>query len=149
MTADTARPTPLRGLIDTNIIILRSVLDPAGLPDELAISAITVAELSAGVHLVRGDSAQAIAERARRVDTLQRVEHEFDPLPFDAACARAFGRVAAAVAAIGRTPRRRVADLMIAATAVVHQLPLYTTNPDDYTGLGEILPVVAVALPRS
>ena len=105
---------PTRGLLDTNIVILRHDIDPVELPDELAISAVTLAELSAGVHLVSGDSAEAIEERARRADVLQRAENEFDPIPFEVESARAFGRISAAVQARGRTPRRRVADLMIA-----------------------------------
>jgi predicted nucleic acid-binding protein len=79
---------------------------------------------------------------------LQRAENEFDPIPFDAEAARAFGRVTAAVQEIGRTPRRRVADLMIAAVATAHGLPLYTTNPDDFAGVDEILDVVAVRRPE-
>jgi len=138
---------PTRGLVDTNILILRSRIDPGLLPHELAISAVTLAELSAGVNLVRGDSPASITERARRMDVLQRAEQEFDPLPFDATCARIFGRLCAAIAAIGRTPRRRTADLMIAATAAATLLPLHTTNPEDYEGLSEILTVVAVNRP--
>ena len=136
-----------QGLVDTNILILRSSIDPNLLPDEFAISAVTLAELSAGVNLVIGDSPEMIMERAHRLDILQRTEREFDPLPFDAACARIFGRLSAAVAAIGKTPRRRIADLMIAATAVANRLPLYTTNPDDYEGLMGILTLVPVPRP--
>lgn len=136
-----------RGIVDTNIVILRGLIDPAHLPDEIAISAITLAELAAGVHLVRSEDPQAHAERARRVEVLQRAEHEFDPLPFDAVAARAFGRISAAVSAIGRTPRRRAADLMIAAVATAHGLPLFTTNPGDFAGLEDVTEVVPVARP--
>ena len=77
-----------RGLLDTNIMILRSLIAPDELPDEMAISAVTLAELSAGPHEVRSDTEQDVyfeaAERARRLDVLQRAEHEFDPIPFDA-----------------------------------------------------------------
>jgi predicted nucleic acid-binding protein len=134
-----------RGLLDTNILVLRRWIDPAVLPDEVAISAVTLAELSAAVQLVAGDDAEARAERARRTDVLQRVENEFDPIPFDANAARMFGRLSAAVRGVGRTPRRRVADLMIAAVAAVHGLPLYTTNPGDFAGLDGLVDVVAVA----
>jgi len=137
-----------RGLLDTNILILRARLDPALLPQELAIAAVTLAELSAGVQLVRGDDAAARAERARRQTLLQLVEHEFDPIPFDAQAARMFGRVSAAVADIGRTPRRRATDLMIAATAAAEGLPLFTANPDNFAGLESIVKVVAIGLPR-
>ncbi len=138
-----------RGLLDTNILILRHAIDPEELPDEMAISAITLAELSAGVHLVRGDDARAADERARRTDVLQRVENEFDPLPFDTDAARAFGRICAAVQARGRTPRRRVADLMIASISTAAMLPLYTTNPDDFDGLGGIVRVIPVNRPSA
>jgi predicted nucleic acid-binding protein len=143
---------PAQGLLDTNILILRRWVDPAELPDEMAISAITLAELSAGPHQVRPGSQQADydehAERARRLDVLQRAEHEFDPIPFDAEAARAYGRVTAAVIASGRRPRRRTADLMIAATAIAAGLPLFTTNPGDFAGLAGILAMVPVTRPR-
>ncbi|MGH8971391.1 MAG: type II toxin-antitoxin system VapC family toxin [Actinomycetes bacterium] len=138
---------PRQGLLDTNILILRRRLDAADLPEEMAISAVTLAELAAGVHLVRGDDAQARVERARRTDVLQRAEAEFDPIPFDGEAARAFGRISAAVRAIGRAPRRRVADLMIASVAAANGLPLYTTNPTDFTGLADLVTVVPVRRP--
>ncbi|MFF0454915.1 type II toxin-antitoxin system VapC family toxin [Nocardia africana] len=141
-----------RGIIDTNIMILRRWVDPMELPDEMAITAVTLAELSAGPHEVRGNDEQDIydehAERARRLDVLQRAENEFDPIPFDVEAARAYGRVCAAVIAVGRKPRRRLADLMIASVAVAEQLPLYTTNPSDFEGLEELLTVVAVTRPE-
>lgn len=136
-----------RGLLDTNIVILARWIDSAELPEEMAISAVTLAELSAGPHLVRGDDADARAERARRSDVVQRAENEFDPLPFDAEAARAYGRISAAVTDVGRTPRRRVADLMIAAVAAAQGLPLYTTNPSDYLGLEDLVDIVAVHRP--
>ena len=136
-----------RGLLDTNIVILARWIDSAELPKEMAISAVTLAELSAGPHLVRGDDADARAERARRSDVVQRAENEFDPLPFDAEAARAYGRISAAVADVGRTPRRRVADLMIAAVAEAQGLPLYTTNPSDYLGVEDLVDIVAVHRP--
>jgi len=136
-----------RGLVDTNVLILRRHLSPDALPDELAISAVSLAELSAGVHLVSGDGADAARERAARTDLLQRVEREFDPFSFGVEAARMFGRMSAAVLASGRTPRRRVADLMIAATAAVEGLPLYTTNPSDFAGLEGLLTLVPVERP--
>lgn len=134
--------TSIRGLVDTNILVLMGALDPSHLPDEIVISAVTLAELSAGPH-----HAADPAERARRISVLQHVEATFEPLPFDVEAARAYGLVSAAVLATGRTPRRRVADLMIAAIAIVHRLPLYTTNPDDFVGLDALLTVVAVPRP--
>jgi predicted nucleic acid-binding protein len=138
-----------RGLLDTNILILRKWVGPDDLPDEMAISAITLAELSAGPHQVRkdADDYDEHTERARRLDVLQRAENEFDPLPFDAEAARTYGRVCAAVIGAGRKPRRRVAGLMIAAIAIAQDLPLYTTNPDDFAGLDGLLTVVPVTRP--
>lgn len=140
-----------QGLLDTNIMILRKWVDPDELPAEMAISAITLAELSAGPHEVRGNEEQddydEHAERARRMDVLQRAENEFDPIPFDSEAARVYGRVCAAVISAGRKPRRRVADLMIAAIAIAEELPLFTTNPDDFKGLNELLTVVPVTRP--
>lgn len=135
-----------RGLLDTNVLILRHRIDVGGLPDESAISAITLAELAAGVHLVDASSSDAAAERARRTDVLQRAESEFDPFPFDTHAARMFGRISAGVHAIGRTPRRRATDLMIAAVAGANQLPLYTTNPDDFAGLDGLVEVVPLSI---
>ncbi len=115
-------------------------LDPADLPVEVAISALTLAELAAGPHAtVDAD------ERARRQDRLQRTEAAFDPLPFDAEAARSYGRIYAAVAAVGRKARGpRAVDLLIAATAHASSLPLYTRNPDDFRGLEQILLVVTI-----
>jgi predicted nucleic acid-binding protein len=148
MTAESAR----RGLLDTNIMILRSRIVPEELPDEMAISAVTLAELSAGPHQVRPGTEQdayfEAAERARRLDVLQRAEHEFDPIPFDADAARVYGRVTAAVIAADRKPRRRAVDLMIAATAIAAELPLYTTNPYDFAGLEHLVTVIPVRRPE-
>ena len=132
----------MRGLIDTNILILLLRIDPARLPDEMVISAVTLAELSAGPH--HTDDA---VERARRVSVLQHAEATFDALPFDAEAARAYGLVSAAVLANGRKPRGRVADLMIASVAIANNLPLYTTNPDDFAGLDGLLRLMPVPLP--
>ncbi len=142
---------PRQGMLDTNILILRRWIDPAELPDEMAISAVTLAELSAGPHEVRGNDEQDLydehEERARRTEILQRAESEFDPVPFDAEAARVYGRVTSAVIAAGRKPRTRVADLMIAATAIAEGLPLFTTNPGDYAGLDKLVRVVPVTRP--
>jgi predicted nucleic acid-binding protein len=147
MTAD----RPRRGLLDTNILILRRWVDGAELPDEMAISAVTLAELSAGPHEVRGNDVQSAyderAERARRMSVLQRAEADFDPIPFDAEAARIYGQVSAASVAIGRKPRASVADLMIASTAIAEGLALFTTNPDDFSGLDRLLTVVPVTRP--
>lgn len=132
------------GLLDTNILILRRQIDHAQLPDVMSISAITLAELSAGPHHT-DDS----AERARRLNVLQRTEAEFDPLPFDTESARVFGRVSAAVLASGRATRRRIADLMIASVAAANRMPLYTTNPHDFVKLDDLVTVIPVTRPDS
>jgi predicted nucleic acid-binding protein len=141
-----------QGMLDTNIMILRKWVDPSELPAEMAISALTLAELSAGPHEVRRNDEQSDydehAERARRLDVLQRAENEFDPIPFDVEAARIYGRVCAAVIGSGRKPRRRVADLMIASVAIAERLPLFTTNPDDFRGLDDLLIVVPVTRPE-
>ena len=129
-----------RGLVDTSVVIELELVEPGDLPLELAVSAITMAELAAGPHATADP-----AERARRQDRLQRAEATFEPLPVDATVARAYGRVYAAVGAAGRKARgRRAVDLFIAATAVAAGLPLYTRNPDDFAGLSEMLEIVAV-----
>ena len=135
-----AEPRSARGLIDTSVVIDLDVIEPGDLPVELMVSAITMAELAAAPHATADP-----AERARRQDRVQRVEATFDPIPVDAAVARAYGRVYAAVAAGGRKARgRRAIDLLIAATALVAGLPLYTRNPDDFAGLENLLQIVPV-----
>jgi predicted nucleic acid-binding protein len=106
------------------------------LPGEIAVSTVTLAELAAG-PLAASDA----AERARRQDRLQRVESTCDPVPFDVAAARAYGRIYGSVVAAGRNARGP--DLLIAATALAADLPLYTRNPDDFVGLADV-EVVAV-----
>jgi predicted nucleic acid-binding protein len=141
-----------QGLLDTNIMVLRKWINAEELPAEMAITAITLAELSAGPHQVRGSEEQSDydehAERARRMDVLQRAENEFDPIPFDVEAARMYGRICAAVVSAGREPRRRVADLMIAAIAAAEELPLFTTNPDDFKGLDNLITIVPVTRPE-
>jgi predicted nucleic acid-binding protein len=122
------------------VVIDMERIDPADLPLEVAISAITLAELAAGPHATSDP-----VERARRQDRLQRAEATFDPLSVDADVARAFGRIYAAVATAGRKARgRRAFDLLIAATAVAADLPLYTRNPEDFAGLRDLLEVVTI-----
>lgn len=128
------------GLLDTSVVIDWD--DPAVsavLPDQSAISALTLAELAAGPHV-----AASTVERARRQARLQQVEAAFDPIPFDTVSARSFGLIVAAVTQTGRTHRRRMADLLIAATCHANQLALYTRNPEDFSGLDSLIDVVAV-----
>lgn len=127
-----------RGVIDTSVVIDLEHIDPARLPVEVAVSAVTMAELAAGPHAT-ADS----AERARRQDRLQRAEAAFDPLPFDAEAARAYGRIYAAVVAAGRKARgARAVDLLIAATACAAGLPLYTRNGADFRAIHDLVDVV-------
>ena len=133
-------PRPSHGLIDTSVVIDLDHIDAKQLPMELAISTLTMAELAAGPHA----TADA-GERARRQDRLQRAEASFDPLPFDGDSARAYGRIYAAIVATGRKARGpRAVDLLIAATAVAANLPLYTRNVDDFRGLEHLLTIVGV-----
>jgi len=130
------------GLLDTSTVILLSRLrDPSVLPERPLISAITLAELSVG-PLVSGTD----AERAARQAHLQQAEADFDPLPFDADAARAFGQVAASLRRSGRKASARAYDAMIAAVALANGLPLYTCNPDDFSAI-DGLTVVAVPHP--
>jgi predicted nucleic acid-binding protein len=132
-----------RGLVDTSVVIDLGRVDPGNLPTEIAISAVTLAELAAGPHATADHD-----ERARRQDRLQRTEAAFEALPVDVAVARAYGRIYAAVAAAGRKARgRRAFDLLIAATALSRELPLYTCNPGDFRELGDLLEVVPVPTP--
>lgn len=129
-----------RGLVDTSVVVDLEHLEIQRLPQQIAISAITLAELAAGPHAATDED-----ERARRQDRLQRTEAAFDPLPFDADAARAYGRVFAAVAAAGRKARgARAVDLLVAATALAAGLPLYTRNPGDLRGLENLIDIVAV-----
>jgi hypothetical protein len=133
-------PRHPRGLADTGVVIDLEQTEPGKLPAEVAISAVTLAELAAGPHAMAD-----LQERARRQDRLQRAEATFEVLPFDAAAARAYGRIYAAVVAAGRKPRgRRAFDLLIAATALAAELPLYTRNPGDFAELGGLVEVVPV-----
>jgi tRNA(fMet)-specific endonuclease VapC len=118
-------------MLDTSTVIrLGEITDPATLPDESVISAITLAELSVGPHVARDD-----ADRSARQQHLQQAEADFEVLPFDADCARAFGGVAAALRASGRKPAARAYDALIAASAIAHGVALYTCNPDDFRGI--------------
>jgi predicted nucleic acid-binding protein len=127
-------------LVDTSVVIELDRIPASELPQEMALAAVTMAELAAGPHATTDP-----AERARRQERLQRAEVTFDPLPFDADAARAYGRVYAAVAAHGRKARgRRAMDLLIAATALAARLPLYTLNPGDFGGLDGLIDVVSV-----
>ena len=133
-------PRVPRGIIDTSVVIELEQIEPERLPLELTISTVALAELAAGPHA----TADAV-ERARRQERLQRTEATLTALPVDVGVARAYGRVYAAVAHAGRKARgRRTFDLLIAATALANDLPLYTRNPGDFAALDDLLNVVAI-----
>lgn len=133
---------PGRGVLDTNTVIMLSrITDVTTLPEEPLITAVTLAELSVGPLVASTD-----AERAARQAHLQQAEADFEPLPFDAQAARAFGRVAASLRRAGRKTHARAYDAMIAATALANGLPVYTCNPNDFSGI-DGLEVVSVPLP--
>ncbi len=131
---------PDRGLLDTSVVIDLESIPTTALPVEVAISSITLAELAAGPHATTDPT-----ERSRRQDRLQRTEATFDPLPFDANAARAYGRVFSTVTAAGRKPRgARAVDLLIAATALAAGLPLYTRSPADFRALDNLIDIFTI-----
>lgn len=123
-----------RGLLDTSVLIAEDV---EAIPGQLAISAISVAELHVGVLVARSPDVRAV-----RLARLTRLQRRFDPLPVDEAVAESYGAIAAHVAAAGRQPRARTMDLLLAATAHVHDAVLYTRNADDFAGLEAFITVV-------
>lgn len=129
------------GVLDTNAVVLLDRLTADDLPAEPTITSVTLAELSVG-PLVTDDPVERAARQAR----LQETENAFDPLPFDAAAARAFGRVAADLRRGGRREQARAFDALIAATAIANDLPVFTCNPRDFAGI-DALTVVPVPHP--
>jgi predicted nucleic acid-binding protein len=131
-----------RGVLDTStLILLQEITEPDQLPAEPLITAITLAELAVGPLV-----SENAGERTARQAHLQQAEADFVPLPFDAAAARAFGRVSASLRQAGRKTAARAYDAMIAATALANDLPVYTCNPDDFSGI-DGLEVIAVPVP--
>ena len=130
------------GILDTStLILLGRITDTSSLPNRPQISAVTLAELSVGPLVATDESV-----RAARLAHLQQAEADFDPIPFDADAARAFGQVAASLRRAGRKPSARAYDAMIAATAIARGLPLFTCNASDFDGIAG-LTVVAVPHP--
>ncbi len=138
-----AEVLPARGILDTStVILLERLTDATALPTEPLITAVTLAELSVGPLVAKSEG-----ERVARQSQLQQAEADFEPLPFDASAARAFGRVAASLRRSGRKATARTYDAMIAATALANNLPLYTCNPTDFSGI-DGLHVVAIPVPE-
>jgi predicted nucleic acid-binding protein len=127
------------GLLDTCALIDIDDIPEERLPIVSEICAITVAELTMGVHMAKNT-----AERSARITKLLSIGANFDPLPFESRAVNAFNALVGLTVAIGRNPKPRKNDLMIAATAVANSLPLYTANVDDFKGLESMLEVVDV-----
>ena len=121
------------GILDTSALLDLGALDPRSLPTEPSITAITLAELSVGPLVAR-----TVPERSARQAHLQQAEADFEPIPFDAAAARAFGRVSASLRSSGRKPAARAYDALIAAVAISRDLPVYTANPADFAGIDDL-----------
>jgi hypothetical protein len=130
-----------KGILDTSAVVVLDEVDVEHLPTRSLITTVTLAELSVGPLVAKSDRT-----RIKRQESLQLAEADFEPLPFDVAAARAFGRVSASLRRAGRRVHSRTFDAMIAAIAVAHGLPLYTCNPRDFEGIDE-LEVVPVPVP--
>ena len=130
------RPAVSRGVLDTSVLI---ATDIAPIPGDLAISVVSLAELHLGVLV-----AKSPATRATRLTRLSAVQRRFDPLPVDDPVADSYGRLAARVVEIGRPPRARVNDLLIAATAHAHDATMFTRNASDLAGLEELITIVSI-----
>ena len=142
MSEESPPPASTRGILDTStVILLRGLEDATALPTEPLITAVTLAELAVGPLVAEGES-----DRAARQAHLQEAEAAFEPLPFDAKAARAFGRVSASLRRAGRKAKARTFDAMISAIALANDLPVHTCNPDDFSGI-DGLQVIAVPVP--
>ncbi|WP_406316422.1 type II toxin-antitoxin system VapC family toxin [Streptosporangium sp. NBC_01639] len=137
---------PHNVLLDTSAIIDLERLDEQRIADSLgcqpgdlrpAISSISMAELAAGPHAAKTADARAV-----RQAVLQWAESAFAPIPFDTDAARSYGIIYALVLDLGRQPRKRLADLLIASVAAANSLPLVTRNPDDFAGLESQIQVI-------
>ena len=126
----------MRSILDTSVLLGPS---PGEIQGEIAISALSLAELHFGVLVARSDDV-----RATRLRRLATIEQTFQALPIDATVARECGRLAAAVVAAGRKPRTRSLDLLVAATASANDARLYTRNPSDLVGLEDLLEIVSI-----
>lgn len=125
-----------RGILDTSVLI---ATDITPIPGELAISIASLAELQFGVLVAKTEELRAV-----RLARLSAIQRRFDPLPVDEAVADSYAHIAARVVHIGRQPRARVMDLLIAATAHAHDAAIYTRNPDDLVGLEDLITVVTL-----
>jgi hypothetical protein len=125
-----------RGILDTSVLVADDVVP---IPGELAISIASIAELKFGVLVAKNDKT-----RATRLSRLSSIERRFDPLPIDEAVVDSYARLAARVVAVGRQPRARVMDLLIAATAHAHDATIYTRNAADLAGLEDLVTIAPI-----
>lgn len=125
-----------RGVLDTSVLVATDV-EP--IPGELAISVASIAELQFGVLVAKSPEA-----RATRLARLSAIQRRFDPLPVDDAVADSYGRLAARVVEVGRKPRARTMDLLVAATAHAHGASVYTRNAPDLAGLEELISIITI-----
>lgn len=129
-----------RGILDTSVLVADDVVP---IPGELAISIASIAELKFGILVARNETT-----RATRLSRLSSIEGRFDPLPIDEAVVDSYARLAARVVAVGRQPRARVMDLLIAATAHAHDATIYTRNAADLAGLEDLVTIAPIAAYR-
>jgi predicted nucleic acid-binding protein len=122
-----------RGILDTSVLVADDIIP---IPGELAVSAASIAELHFGVLVAKTEQTRAV-----RLARLSAIQRRFDALPIDDAVADSYGRLAARVAAVGRQPRARVMDLLIAATAHAHGATVYTRNAEDLAGLEDLVTI--------
>jgi predicted nucleic acid-binding protein len=128
------------GLLDTSVVVDLNKIPRNEVPFTSCISALTLAELSAGLAVAKDQQV-----RLARQHQLQLVESTIELLPFDSQCARMYSHIVAAVHAIGRKTRGpRTVDLMIAATAMAHRLPLYTRNVQDLKGCEKLIEIIKI-----
>jgi toxin FitB len=125
-----------RGILDTSVLIATDIAPIAG---ELAISVASLAELQFGVLVAPDDQT-----RGRRLNRLNAIQRRFDALPIDDAVADSYAQLAARVVQVGRQPRGRVIDLLIAATAHAHDAVIYTRNAEDLAGLDDLITIAPV-----
>ncbi len=121
------------GLLDTSVIISLKNAVEESLPKYSVISAISLAELTMGPHV-----ASDAEVRDRRQLVLQYAEATLEVLPFDDACARRFATVASSLRKSGSKSRARGFDALIASTALAYGIPLYTSNPKDFSNIQDL-----------
>jgi predicted nucleic acid-binding protein len=115
----------MRALLDTSFFVATGSGRPLGEMEgvtETEVSVVTLAELTLGARTADD------GDRPARMATISAVESRWDPLPVDADVARQFAGIVAAL----RAARRRlpILDALVAATAIVEQIPVVTQDND-------------------